>query len=76
MRTCKNCRYSSFVMTEHDPPRINASHDGVCEYTVGPLPVPASVNQSVLERLVNPYRGKKINPKAVHENCAVWERRN
>lgn len=74
-RTCKSCKYSSFTMTKHDPPRINTNHGGVCEYIVGPLPVPASIDQNALERLVNPYKGRKLDPVSLPENCAVWERR-
>lgn len=70
---CLNCKFAKWSMTKHTPPRINLRYAGSCAYVVGPLPVPKSVNANELERLVNPYYGRAVDPRSPHADCPVWE---
>lgn len=72
---CLNCKWAKWQMTAHTPPRINRNLHGQCIYRVGPLRVPKSVDANELERLVNPFRGRVILPRAPHADCPVWERK-
>lgn len=71
--SCLNCRWASWQMTAHIPPRINPNKYGDCSYRVGPLLVPKSVDYNEVEQLVNPSRGRVIWPYRAYIDCPCWQ---
>ena len=46
-KTCANCKWASFQMTNHRPPRINPKYVGECKFPLPTLPpLPLSVTHS------------------------------
>lgn len=78
MKNCRTCKYARFVMTKHNPPRINGNYAGRCRVQIQiPMFADAFLNTydqpGALVNTLNPEGGHTIVVDAISDNCQLWE---
>ena len=70
MKTCINCRWSVWSMTNHATPRINKNNPGRCAYEIDmtALSIPAAVRPQDIR-----MPRMAIWADKPHQDCPVWE---
>lgn len=72
-KDCTTCKWSHWVMTNHNPPRINKKEYGECQYVINKsdLIIPKCIDINI--KKIIEYNRSVIWFDHVHEDCQVWE---